>query len=162
MKTFLKKLDLQLVNGGYLTSSAGKPVNNKQFVKAQNHAHFIVSFAKAIKGKDIKGKEAVSVEEIRKEVYAELFEAQEIQFVKKPKEVKRPLNKQLADEALSFVKFQEDSDRANKVNKFLQKFAILKEFEEYGLFFKEDIVKLNELYTLKQVVDSVNEVIDLL
>ena len=63
---------------------------------------------------------------------------------------------------MAFMNFQKDSSRTDKVNNFLQQLAILKEFEDFGLFFVEDIVKLNKIYTLDEVGNAVNETIDLL
>jgi len=72
------------------------------------------------------------------------------------------LTKKLADEAMAFMTFQENSTKVDKVNSFLQQFSVLAEFEEFGLFFSEDIVKLNRIYTMDEVIEAVTEVIDLL
>ena len=162
MKQFLKKDELQLVNGGYLSNKEEKPVNNYEFVQAQRTAEYIITFAGLAKDKDFKGTKADSISEVRAEAMKMVDRSRAVEFVSKPKEVKRPTIDKLADEAMAFMDFQKDSSRIDKVNNFLQQFAILKEFEEFGLFFEEDIVKLNKIYTLKEVVDAVNETIDLL
>lgn len=161
-KQFIKNGELQLKNGGYLSNKDGNPVCNYDFFNAQQYADYIVTFAKMAKGKDFKGKKADSLEDLRKEVN-EVFNAeQKIEFVKKPKDVKRPTTDTLAKEALAFINFQESSSKTEKLNNFLQQFAILKEFEDFGLFFEEEIVKLNKIYTLDEVVKATTEVIDLL
>jgi len=161
-KQFLKKADLQLANGGYLSNKDKSPVNNAEFVTAQRHAEYIVTFAKMAKGKDFKGKKADSIDELRSAVSKLVQGNQAIEFVAKPDTVKRPTGDKLAKEALAFISFQDDSSKVKKINDFLQQFKVLNEFEEFGLFFEEDIVKLNNIYTLKEVVDAVTETIDLI
>ena len=63
---------------------------------------------------------------------------------------------------MAFMKFTESSSKVEKINSFLQQFAILNEFENYGLFFEEDIVKLNKIYTMAAVIAAVTETIELL
>lgn len=161
-KQFIKNGELKLENGGYLSNKDGNPVCNYGFYNAQQHADYIVTFAKMAKGKDFKGKKADSLEDLKREVNEVFNNKQKIEFVKKPKEVKRPTTDTLAKEALAFIDFQESSSKNEKLNNFLQQFAILKEFEEFGLFFEEEIVKLNKIYTLEEVVKATTEVIDLL
>ena len=160
-KQFLKKGELQLVNGGYLSNKSEQPVGNAVFVNAQKHAEYIITFAKMAKGKDFEGKKADSLEKLRQEVSALVQGNQSVEFVKKPKTVSRPTGDKLASEALAFINFKEDSSKVEKINKFLQQFTVLKEFEDFGLFFEEDIVKLNKIYTMKEVIDAVTETIDL-
>ena len=79
-----------------------------------------------------------------------------------PKEVKRPMNEKLQSEALAFIDFQTSSSKTEKINQFLQQFSILKEFEDFGLFFEEEIVKLNKIYTMDDVIKAVTDTVDLL
>lgn len=160
-KQFLKKEDLQLVNGGYLSNKEGAPVYNAEFVTAQKHAEYVVTFAKMAENKDFKGKVADSLQDLKNQVSKLLDENQAIQFVKKPKPVSRPTGDKLAKEALDFISFQEDSSKVEKINAFMQQFKVLGEFEEFGLFFEEEIVKLNKIYTIKEVIDAVTKTIDL-
>lgn len=162
-KQFLKSTEVTLLNGGYLSNKeTKKPIYNGVFVSAQNHANYIVTFAKLAKDKDFKGKKADSISDLKMEVHKLLSKQEKIQFVEAPKEVKRPTHDKLAEEALKFMNFEKDKERSEKVNNFLQQFAVLKEFEDFGLFFDEEIVKLDKIYTLEEVVDAVNETIDLL
>jgi hypothetical protein len=161
MKTFLKKDNLQLLNGGYLSDAAGNPVFNQQFVDTQKHAEYVVEFARLAKTKDFKGKKADSLADLKKEL-AEMLDGSKIkEFVKKPETVVRPITDKLKEEAMSFLNFNEQSDKTTKINNFLQQFLILSEFEEFGLFFDADIVKLNKIYTMQDVIDAVTETIDL-
>lgn len=162
MKKFLKKSELQLVNGGYLSDKAENPVFNQQFVDAQKHADYIIEFAKLAKTKDFKGKKADSILDLQKELSEMLSNKKTKEFVKQPKNVETPTTDKLKEEALAFINFNEQSEKTTKINEFLQQFAVIDEFSQFGLFFEDGIVKLNKLYTMEEVVSAVSEVIDLL
>lgn len=167
MKVFLKSNELSLENGGYLTNvkglkkgEEGTPVSNAEFIKAQKHAEYVVTLAEAAKGKDFKGKKADSIEELKAEVAKKLNETQTIEFVKSPKKIERPTTDALKKEALAFLDYEKEKDHTEKVNQFLQQFAIMHEFEEHGLFFTSDISKLNKIYTIKDVTKAVQSMIE--
>jgi hypothetical protein len=162
MSTFLKKGEIQLINGGYLSDSKGNPVSNTQFYEAQLQAEYVITFAEFAKGKDFKGKKADSLADLTKEVREFLYLTKPVSYVEKPKEVKRPVTDSLAKEALSFIEFQEKSNIAQKVNNYMQRFNVLHDFEEFGLFFDQQIVKLNKIYTVEEIKTAVNSVIGLL
>lgn len=161
MKKFLKKSELQLVNGGYLVNKEETPVNNAEFVSAQRHAEYIVTFASLAKGKDFVGKKADTLEALEAEVKKVLSAKKQV-FVEGPKESKGKLTESLAKEAMEFLNFKKDSSKADKINEFLQQFTVISEFETFGLFFEEDIVKLEKIYTMEEVIEAVKSVIDLL
>ena len=162
MSTFLKNKELQLINGGYLSDKAGNPVSNADFITAQKHAEYIITFANLAKGKDFKGKQADTLSSLKAEVQKYLNDQRPTTFIEKPKEVKRPVSESLAKEALAFIDFQETSSKVDKINNFLQQFTILKEFSEFGLFFEQGIIKLNKIYTIEEVTIAVESVIELL
>jgi DNA polymerase III delta subunit len=60
------------------------------------------------------------------------------------------------------MKFNEESTKVDKINAFMQQFAVLQEFEAFGLFFDEEIVKLNNIYSVEEILKAVKETIDLL
>jgi len=162
MKKFLKSTEIALINGGYLSvKDGGSPVTNEAFVKAQKHAEYIVTFAKMAKGKDFKGKAPDSLLDLETAVKAELA-TKDRSYVAKPKKIVKKLTNQLATEAMAFMNFEKDTTQVEKINAFLQQFNALAEFEEFGLFFEEGIVKLNKVYTMKDIVSSVEATIDLL
>jgi hypothetical protein len=161
MKKFLKSDGVQLVNGGYLSNMEGVPVHHPEFVTAQKHAEYIVTFAEMAKGKTFIAKEADCLDAFKAEVSKKLSKNKTV-FVKAPSAPAMKLKKELADEAMSFMKFKEDGSKADKINEFMQKFVILAEFEEFGLFFDEDIVKLNKVYTVAEVTKAVKSTINLL
>lgn len=161
-KQFIKAGALQLLNGGYLSNADENPVFNADFVKAQFHAEYIVTFAEMAKGKDFVGKKANSLETLRAEVSERLSGTRATEFVSKPSAIKRPTQDNLAKEALAFMDFQENTSKVEKINRFMQQFIILKEFEDFGLFFEEDVCKLNKIYTVKEILKAVTDTIDLL
>jgi hypothetical protein len=161
MKKFLKKAELQLINGGYLTDKKGNPITNQEFIKAQLAAEYIVTYAKVAKGKDFVGKKADTLQSVTKEV-EQLLNVQKVEFVSAPKAIDRPLQNSLMEEALSFISFQKDSSKTEKINEFMQQFVILHDFEQFGLFFEEGIVKLNKIYTIAEITEAVIESVDLI
>lgn len=161
-KTFVKNGELSLVNGGYLvTGKAQTPVCNDKFVALQIHAEWVVTFAEKAKGKDFVGKKPDSIEDVRAEVRQALSRS-DVKYVSSPKEVKGDLTAKLQAEAMAFISFKNASLKTDKINGFLQQFNELNEFETFGLFFTEDIVKLNKIYTMQEVIAAVTEVIDVL
>lgn len=163
MKVFLKQEELQIINGGYVsTVKDSSPVSNPAFIEAQKHAEYIVAFAAAAKGKDFKGKEAVSLSSLKQEVLAKLNASTTINYVELPKEVARPTTDKLSKEAMSFIEFNNKTSKVKKINAFLTKFDIINEFEQFGLFFDDEIVKLNKIYTMEEIVAAVSSTIDLL
>lgn len=161
MKTFLTAAQVELKNGGYLTSKEGASVGNVAFVNAQQYAHTVITAAKVAKGKDFEGKVAYTKEAFMKELAKEL-ETKARVYKKAPTAPKLKINDQLADEALSFIKFTEDSEVSERVNAFMSQFDVISEFEEHGLFFDQEIVKLEKIYTVKEILKAVELVIDLL
>lgn len=162
MEKFIKKADLQLINGGYLSHKDETPVTNTTFVAAQRRAEFIVEFAKACKGKTFKDTPGASLDAVRAEVMAKLEGAAKKEFFDMPKKTVSDITEKLKKEALAFTKNQEEIGTVSRLNEFMQEFNIINEFEEYGLFFGQGIVKLNKIYTIKDIQESLKEVIDLL
>ena len=160
-KQFLKNGQVTLINGGYLSNGEGNPVSNQAFYNAQKHAEYVITFAGLAKEKNFKGVKADSLSDLEAEVRKVLSDKAPV-FVTKPTATAQVLTEQLKAEAMSFMDFQANSSKVNKINAFLQQFAVINEFETYGLFFDQEIVKLNNLYTMAEVTAAVTEVIDLL
>ena len=158
-RTFLKKDQLQLINGGYLSDMDNNPVSNAKFVEAQRYAEYIVTFAKMAKEKDFIGKPADNLMEFKREVENALS-TKDTQYIKKVKEPESKIGDKLAKEALEFISYTEQSQTNNSINSFLQQFNIINDFEEFGLFFDQEIVKLNKIYTMNEIIKAVTSVID--
>jgi hypothetical protein len=161
MKKFLKVDGVKLINGGYLSTKDDAPVTNEAFVAAQKHAEYIVTFATMAKGKSFVAKKADSLDDLKAAV-AKALETKKTAFVTTPKKPAQKATEGLAKEALAFLDYGKNVGKAEKVNAFLQQFNVLQDFEEFGLFFEEGIVKLNTIYTVKDVVDAVESTIELL
>lgn len=163
MKKFLKSSEIALTSGYVSVKDATEvtPVSHPGFIIAQKHAEYIVTFAALAKGKDFKGKAADSLSDLEAAVKAELA-TKDRSYVDKPKKIVKKLSQQLADEAMAFMSFEKDTTKVEKINAFLQQFNVLAEFEEFGLFFDEEIVKLNKIYEMKEIVAAVESTIDLL
>lgn len=160
-RIFVKEEELALVNGGYLV--AGKkeiPVSNEKFIVAQKRAEWLILFAEKCKGKDFTGRQPDTINEVTAEVN-KILEGDNVDYLKAPKKVKTELTSKLQEEALAFITHNEEVSKINKVNNYLQEFNIIYEFEEFGLYFKEDICKLNRIYTIAEIVKAAEAVINL-
>ena len=161
-KIFVKKEELTLVNGGYVVTGKNEtPVYNEQFITVQKHAEWVVTFAEKARGKDFVGKVPDSIESVKKEVRKALSN-KDVEYVSIPKAPKMELTNKLQKEALDFIMNSGEVSKAKTINNFLQQFNILNDFEKFGLYFTEDIVKLNKIYTMDEVIKAVTEVIDLI
>jgi hypothetical protein len=152
---FIKKTELSLQNGGYLSNKSGMPVSNDAFIAAQQRAHYLVELASATKGKDYVGKKADSFMKTIDEVVTRINTTEAIKYVDEAKEPKMELRDKLAQEALAWLKFGKDSDSSKRINEAMQQFNTIKDFESFGLFFSEGIVKLNAIYTIEEILAAV-------
>ena len=161
-KIFVKKDELMLKNGGYVVTGKNEtPVYNADFIAVQKHAEWVITFAEKAKDKDFVGKQADNIADVVAETFKALSKS-DVEYVKAPKEVKRELTDKLQAEALAFIKFNGETSKTEKINKFLQQFNIVKEYEEFGLYFEENICKLNKIYTIEEIVKAVKQVIDVI
>jgi hypothetical protein len=151
MSKFKKTGDIKLINGGYLSATDDKPINNKAFVELQRNAEWLVTLANKMKGKNFKGTVAVNINDLVNETNDELNGDKEVTFVSTPSAPSSKITDELKKEALSFIDHQKSSDAAEKVNKKLQKFKLIQEFEDFGLFFTAGVAKLNKIYTMKEI-----------
>jgi len=153
---FLKKDELALINGGYLvTGETQTPVNHTEFVKLQLEAHYLVNLANTVRATDFEVKEPVTFESVVQKVKAKLADETRT-FVAKPTAPERKITDDLAKEALNWLDFKKGESKTDKINRIMQKFNVIAEFEEFGLYFTEDnIVKLTELYSLAQIVEAI-------
>lgn len=158
---FVKKGELSVVNGanggGYLvTGEKQTPVYHPEFVTLQQEAHYLVSLAAKVKGVDFSSKKVTTFAEVVESVKKELASKART-YVTAPTEVKRPVTDSLAAEALSWLSYQKEGSKAEKVNKLMQKFNIIAEQEEFGLYFSDNqIVKLDGLYSLAEITNAIS------
>ena len=172
-KTFLKVGQVKVENG-YLVKTEGEmvPVFHPEFVDAQLEADFIIKFAEAAKSKDFVGKQADSLEQFQKEFADKYNSTQVVEHITAPRKPSNKLNKQLAEEALAQINYSEKVSNVNKINKFLQQFNVIRDFEGYvdkngnkvegGLYFIEEVVRLPKIYTMKEITSAVKSCIDLI
>lgn len=161
-KLFKKAGEVSLENGGYLSDSEKKPIKHPEFVAAQNRAHFLVTLAAKMKGKTFTAEEPANIQDLVNEVNAELNSTKVEKFVEVPTVSKGKVTEALAEEALAFIENTDKAEAATKVNEKMQEFNIIKEFEEFGLFFKQGVVKLNKIYTIKEIVAAATAVYEVL
>ena len=153
---FLKKDQIDLVNGGYLViKGTDTPVQHAEFCKLQEEAHYLVSLANKVRGVDFTPKVTKSFNEYKAEVVKEI-NSQKRQYVAKPKEAAQPTAEKLQKEALAWMESQKNISKAEKLNTLLQKFNVIAEFEDFGLYFGEGITKLPKIYTVAEITDAVS------
>lgn len=161
-KQFLTNKEVFVVKG-YLSSEKDKvqPIGNKEFIDAQKEAEYLITFAKMAKDKDFVGRRPDSIHDLRNDVLKAL-ESKDIEYIKAPKKVEQKLTNQLKNEALSFMKNLEDTANVKDINNYLQRFNVINEFEEIGLFFEDEIVKIDKIYTIAEIKKAAESVIALL
>jgi hypothetical protein len=160
MATFLNSAAVSVNEAGYLVvAGTTTPIYNKEFLEAQEQAAYVVELAKAVKGKDFVGKKADKVEDVLIEVVNKLNKEKVEQFVEVPKTPTRELTDKLKQEALTFLDTQKNQADAEKINNYMQRFTVLKDFEQFGLYFEERIVKLNKIHTVAEIVEAVKQII---
>jgi hypothetical protein len=160
-KVFLTSKDLTILGNGYLVTEGNKPVCNAEFVIAQRNADYVVKFAEAIKGKDFKGKEAVCLETFKAEFNSSFNKENVVNHLAVPTAPVRSINNQLKEEALAWVNYQGEKESNEKANAFLQRFNVIAEFEEFGLFFESEVCKLNKIYTMEEIKEAVKATVNL-
>ena len=162
MKTFLEVNNVFVVKG-YLSSNKDKvqPISNSKFIAAQKIAEQVITFVDKAKGKDFVGKKADSITDINAEVRDSLAK-KGVEYVKTPKLVKGELTEKLKNEALAWMGSQKNVSKVEKVNDFMQKFNIVYKLEDIGLFFDEEIVEINKIYTIKEITKAATEIVDIL
>lgn len=154
---FLKNKDISLVNGGYLvTTNEETPINHKEFVAKQREVHSLILLAKKVKVTDFTIKKPVSFAALLAETSQEINTLEQKQFVAVPTAPELSMTADLQKEAMSWLKFEKTKNVTEKINRLLQNFNILNEFEEFGLYFSEDsIVKLTKIYSMNEVVEAI-------
>lgn len=165
---FLKQEELELKNGGYLYSTKGKSVYNKEFVDLQKEASFIFKLYeineknnhRLVRNRPIKG--ILTKEQMLEKASELAFKETAIEFITIPEEPNSSLKDQLKSEALEFIHHDEEVELITRVNKYMQRFNILVDFESHGLFFEKGQSKLNKIYTIAEITEAVQSVVHLL
>lgn len=152
---FIKANEIQLLNGGYVSDLSGKPIYNPDFIYQQEKARYLHWLSEKVKGKNFESTPIESFEELKREVKSDIEKSKLVNYVSTPVEPKRKIHDTLTQESLSWLKFQEEKRDSEKINSFLQQFNAIDEFEKFGLFFEERIVKLERIYTIKEIKEFV-------
>ena len=160
-KIFVKKEELILKNGNHLHKE-DIPVSNESFYKAQKEAEYICTFAELAKTKNFKVRSVDSIEQLRKEVAEKLSKKSESIYFDYKVKPQTPLNDSLKKEATDYIEILENIRKAEKLNGFMQKFNVIKTFEEVGLYFDEGLSTLDEIYTISQIKEALEMCVDLI
>jgi hypothetical protein len=122
----------------------------------------LVLLAEKVKGKDFVGKPADRLEDVYAEVDREL-KVKNVVYIEKEVEPTTPVTDTLVAETLAFLNFGEKESKNDKINNFLQKFNIIKKFEEAVLYFEYSDTEVNfdKIYTIAEIKEAAKVVIDL-
>ena len=156
MEIFLKKNELSLINGGYLVGKNDIAVNHYQFVNLQNEAHYLVSLSQKIKDVSFKTTSVKSFAEYVNETKKEIENENRV-YLQLPESPGTPTMDILQKEATAWLNSKDNEVKTEKINRIMQKFNTIAEFEEFGLYFNtEQTVKLKKIYTLEEILNAVN------
>lgn len=152
---FLTAKQLELNAAGYLISKdSKKPVNHVDFVKQQKSAEYIVKFAEAIKDKNFTASEVDNLQEIKASVMAAIDDTAK-SYVSEPAKPTSKVKDELVKYALDFVNYEDSKVEASKINEIMNEFNKIDDVESVGDYFSEGVVKLNAIYSIKQILAAV-------
>ena len=154
---FLKSNEVQLINGGHLSSNTEQAVYNKEFIDCQKRAEYLATLCKHLKGKDFVGKKPDKLKDVRESVSRELDSKKIVEYLTPQKSVQSPTTDKLKKEALNFIKYTQKNENIEEINLLMQEFNVVKDFEEYGLYFEEGLVRLNKIYSIEEITGFIAE-----
>lgn len=152
---FLTAKQLELNAAGYLISKdSKKPVNHVDYVKQQKSAEYIVKFAEAIKDKNFTASKIDNLQAIKDSVIAAINDTAK-SYVSAPAKPTSKVQDELVKYALDFVNYEDSKIEASKMNEIMNEFNKIDDVESVGDYFTEGVVKLNAIYSIKQILAAV-------
>ena len=152
---FLTAKQLELNAAGYLISKdSKKPVNHVDFVKQQKSAEYIVKFAEAIKDKNFTASKVDNLQAIKASVIAAINDTAK-SYVSAPSKPTSKIQDELVKYALDFVNYEDSKVETSKMNEIMNEFNKIDDVESVGDYFTEGVVKLNAIYSIKQILAAV-------
>lgn len=153
---FLKLNEISLNPAGYLVATeTNKPVNHKEFAEQQKRAHYVVKLAEAIKDKNFKPCKVDNLDEIAKQVQADIDAKDVTNYVTAPEKPTSKVQEELVQFALDFASYGDKKEQTDKINTFMQTFNAINNTEQFGEYFSEGLVKLNKIYTIEEILAAV-------
>lgn len=152
---FLTAKQLELNAAGYLISKdSKKPVNHVDYVKQQKSAEYIVKFAEAIKDKNFTASKVDNLQAIKASVIAAINDTAK-SYVSAPSKPTSKVQDELVKYALDFVNYEDSKVETSKMNEIMNEFNKIDDVESVGDYFTEGVVKLNAIYSIKQILAAV-------
>lgn len=152
---FLTAKQLELNAAGYLISKdSKKPVTHVNFVKQQQSAEYIVKFAEAIKDKNFTANKVDNLQAIKASVMAAINNTAK-SYVSAPSKPTSKVQDELVKYALDFVNYEDSKIETSKMNEIMNEFNKIDDVESVGDYFSEGVVKLNAIYSIKQILAAV-------
>lgn len=153
---FLKLSEVTLNPAGYLVATeTNKPVNHKEFAEQQKRAHYVCLLADAIKDKNFKPCKVDNLDEIAKQVQADIDAKDVTNYVTAPEKPTSKVQEELVQFALDFASYGDKKEQTDKINTFMQTFNAINNTEQFGEYFSEGLVKLNKIYSISEILEAV-------
>lgn len=146
------------VKNGYLVFNGNmdQPIFHEDFINLQRRAEYLSTLAAEVKGKKFETEKIESFEELSRKVGEALNLKSQVNYVAEIKDVARPTTDALTKEAVEWEKNMNQKGTNSKINRLMQEFNLLNDFEEVGLYFSSDAtVKLEKIYTVKEITEAV-------
>lgn len=150
---FLKSEDLELNSAKYLVSKkTGKPVKHSMFVKEQEGAEYLTKLVDAMEGKNFKQTKVDNLNDIKAQVVKSMSESSVREYVKNGKAPVSKTIEDLTDFAMKFSAYHDDVDKNSSINAIMNEYNKIDDVEKVGDYFAEGIVKLNKIYSTKEIL----------
>ena len=153
---FLKSNEIQLVKG-YLVNKEEVPVFNQTFARLQIDAEEVIELVKELKGKDLSGRPETSISKVLSDVRNKIEKRTTRDYRTSVESPISPVTDSLKNEALEWIGHQHKVEAQDYINKDMQHFNYLVQFEEIGLHFDPGTIRLNKLYTIKEILEAITE-----
>lgn len=153
---FLKINQLELNPAGYLVSiESKKPVTHVGFVSQQKAAEYIVKLADAIKDKNFTPCKIDDIKAIKQQVFDAINNTNLKKYVEDPTKPVSSVNEELIQYALDFANYHSIKAENEQVNEMMNQFNKIDDVENVGEYFEEGLAKLNNLYTIEDILAAV-------
>ena len=153
---FLTSKDLVLNPAGYLINkTTKKPVSHTDFVQQQKAAEYVIKLSEAIKDKNFTCGKVDNLEEIKASVLASINSKNVKEYIAVPSKPTSKVQDELTKLALDFVAYEDNKTKAEQINRLMDQFSAIEAIETVGDYFSEGLVKLNAIYTTKEILAAV-------
>jgi len=154
MNTILRKEQVTLT-AGYLTDFAEKLVINTDFVHAQTRAHYYITLADELSEANMENVQGENFQSVLSRTLDKLNNETNRTYVNVPTKPATPKLDAIEAECQAWMNNEDDIIAVDKINKIMQQFNIIEDFEKVGIPFTSGTVKLNNIYSIEQITNAI-------